>query len=66
MEMRKQRRTLTKRPVAYQRVSLKVLPLDGGAPRTVAYLFGGKGSLENPCWSPDGARIVFVSDAERR
>ncbi len=55
-----------KRPVAYQRVALRVLPVDGGASRTVAYLFGGQGSLESPCWSPDGSRIVFVSNSEKR
>ena len=54
------------KPSAYQRVVLRVLPVDGGAPRSVAYLFGGKGSLENPCWSPDGARIVFLSSSEKQ
>ncbi len=52
-----------KAPASYQRVSLKLMPVAGGAPRTVAYLFGGKGSLEAPCWSPDGSRIVFVSNS---
>lgn len=55
-----------RKPVAYQRVSLKLMPIPSGAPRTVAYLFGGKGSLENPCWSHDGSRIVFVSNSEKR
>lgn len=55
-----------KQPVSYQRVALKVLPVDGGAPRTVAHLFGGKGSLENPCRSPDSSQIVFVSNSEKR
>ena len=55
-----------KKPGAYQRVSLKLMPVAGGAPRTVAYFYGGKGSLENPCWSPDGSQIVFVSNSEMR
>jgi len=55
-----------KKAVAYQRVSLKLMPVAGGAPKTAAYLFGGKGSLENPCWSPDGSHIVFVSNSEKR
>ena len=54
------------KPVAYQRVSLKLMPVAGGAPRTIAHLFGGEGSLENPCWSPDGSQIVFVSNSEKR
>ena len=55
-----------KKAVAYQRVSLKMMAVAGGAPKTVAYLFGGKGTLENPCWSPDGRQIVFVSNSEKR
>ncbi len=54
------------KPAAYQRVSLKLMPVAGGAPRTIAHLFGGEGSLENPCWSPDGSQIVFVSNSETR
>ena len=55
-----------KKAVAYQRVALKLLPLAGGAPRTIAHLFGGQGTLDAPCWSPDGSRIVFVSNSEKR
>ena len=55
-----------RKAAAYQRVSLKLMPVSGGAPKTVAHLFGGKGTLENPCWSPDGKQIVFVSNSEKR
>lgn len=55
-----------KKPVAYQRVSLKLMPVAGGAPRTVAYLFGGQGSFQHPCWSLDGSQILFVSNGEKR
>ena len=55
-----------KKPVAYQPVSLKLMPVAGGAPRTVAYLFGGQGSFQHPCWSPDGSQILFVSNGEKR
>ncbi len=58
--------TNPKTPPAFQRVTLKVVPVAGGAPRTLAYLFGGAGSLESPCWSPDGTHIVFVSHSEKR
>ena len=54
------------KPVAYQRVTLKLLPTAGGAPKTIAYLFGGRGTFENPCWSPDGTKIVFVGYSEKR
>jgi TolB protein len=55
-----------KKPGTLLRVSLKVLPLAGGAPRTIARFFGGAGGLEPSCWSPDGSKIIFVSQAERR
>ncbi len=52
--------------VAYHRVSLKLMPTSGGAPKTLAHLFGGQGTLQHPCWSPDGSRILFVSNGEKR
>ena len=46
---------------AYKRVMLRFMPLDGGAPRVIAYLFGGQGTLNVPSWSADSRRIAFVS-----
>ena len=40
------------------------MPADGGAPRVLAYLFGGQGTLNAPSWSPDNKRIAFVSNSE--
>ncbi|MDP4300211.1 TolB family protein [Leptothrix discophora] len=42
-------------------VVLRTMPVDGGAPRVVAYLHGGQGSLNVHSWSPDGRRVAFVS-----
>jgi TolB protein len=42
-------------------MQLRVLPMAGGAPKTIAYFFGGKGSLSNNCWSGDGKNIIFLS-----
>lgn len=50
--------------VSFQPVTLKVMPTDGGAPKTIAYFYGGKGSFENYAWSPDGKSLVFVSNGE--
>lgn len=41
-------------------VELCLIPAEGGAPRTLLALFGGQGSLNVPCWSPDGTRFAFV------
>ncbi len=38
---------------------LAVVPLAGGAART---LVAGAGTVVQPHWSPDGSRIVFISD----
>jgi Tol biopolymer transport system component len=46
----------------YKHVYLRVLPVDGGNPRVIAYVFGGQGTINVPSWSPDGTRIAFVSN----
>ncbi|MEP7323225.1 MAG: hypothetical protein ABI761_14970 [Saprospiraceae bacterium] len=52
-----------KAPMLFQNVQLKILPLSSiGAPKTIAYFFGGKGSFENYGWSPDSKSIVFMSN----
>lgn len=49
----------------YQRVTLNIMPIDGvGAPRVIAYLYGGQGSLNVNSWSPDSKSISFVSNSE--
>ncbi|WP_341225202.1 hypothetical protein [uncultured Arcticibacterium sp.] len=50
---------------SYQKASIKVMPTDGGAPKTVAYIFGGKGSFEKYAWSTDGKSLVFVTYSDR-
>jgi TolB protein len=42
-------------------VCLRLMPAEGGEPRTVAVLFGGQGTINVPSWSPDGTRAAFVS-----
>lgn len=41
-------------------VELRLIPAGGGAPVVVLSLFGGQGSINVPCWSPDGSRFAFV------
>ena len=47
----------------YKRVMLRVMPVGGGAPRVVAYLYGGQGTINTPSWSPDSKRLAFVSNS---
>ncbi|EDY81555.1 hypothetical protein VDG1235_1173 [Verrucomicrobiia bacterium DG1235] len=45
----------------YKHVFLRTMPVSGGAPRIVAYLYGGQGTINVPSWSPDGRKVAFVS-----
>jgi TolB protein len=42
-------------------VSLRLMTLGTGKITTLARLFGGQGTINVPCWSPDGRKIAFVT-----
>ena len=48
---------------SYKRVMLRLMPVGGGAPRVIAYLYGGQGTINVPSWSPDSKQIAFVSNS---
>ena len=51
---------------SYKRVSLRLMPLTtGGGIKTIAYLYGGQGTINVPSWSPDSKHIAFVSNSEK-
>jgi len=41
-------------------VTLWLMDADGGDARTVLSLFGGQGTINVPCWSPDGRQFAFM------
>jgi Tol biopolymer transport system component len=47
----------------YKHVMLRLMPVDGGPARVIAYLYGGQGTINVPSWSPDGKRLAFVSNS---
>ncbi len=46
----------------YKRVYLRLMPIAGGTPRVIAYVYGGQGTINVPSWSPDGRMLAFVSN----
>jgi hypothetical protein len=46
----------------YKHVYLRLMPIDGGTPKVIAYLYGGQGTINVPSWAPDNRRLAFVSN----
>jgi TolB protein len=46
----------------YKRVYLRLMPVEGGEPKVLAYVYGGQGTINVPSWSPDGTMLAFVSN----
>ncbi len=51
---------------SYKRVTLRMMPANGGPVQVLAYLYGGQGTINVPSWSPDSKRIAFVSNSVPR
>jgi len=47
----------------YKHVYLRLMPVDNGSPKVIAYLYGGQGTINTPCWSPDSKHIAFISNS---
>ena len=39
-----------------------LMPVAGGTPRVIAYVYGGQGTINVPSWSPDSRMLAFVSN----
>jgi Tol biopolymer transport system component len=48
----------------YRHVYIRLMPIAGGAPKVIAYVYGGQGTINVPSWSPDSRRIAFVSNTD--
>jgi Tol biopolymer transport system component len=48
----------------YKQVYLRLMGVEAGDPKVIAYVFGGQGTMNVPSWSPDSKRIAFVSNSQ--
>lgn len=48
----------------YKHVYLRMMPITGGKPKVIAYVYGGQGTINTPSWSPDSKRVAFISNTE--
>ncbi|CAN5769379.1 SMP-30/gluconolactonase/LRE family protein [soil metagenome] len=48
----------------YKHVYLRLMPITGGTPKVIAYVYGGQGTINTPSWSPDSKKVAFVSNSD--
>ena len=48
----------------YKKVYIKLMAASGGAPKNIAYVYGGQGTINVPSWSPDSKKIAFISNTK--
>ena len=48
----------------YKQVYLRLMPVDGGPAKVIAYVYGGQGTINVPSWSPDSRKVAFVSNTD--
>jgi Tol biopolymer transport system component len=48
----------------YKHVYIRMMPVSGGEPKVLVYLYGGQGTINTPSWSPNSKRFAFVSNSE--
>jgi Tol biopolymer transport system component/regulation of enolase protein 1 (concanavalin A-like superfamily) len=46
----------------YERVYIRLMPIQGGDVNVIGYLYGGQGTINVPSWSPDSKKIAFISN----
>jgi hypothetical protein len=48
----------------YKHVLIRIMPVTGGDPEIISYVYGGQGTMNVPGWSPDSKKIAFVSNTD--
>ncbi len=49
----------------YKHVYLRIMPIGGGKPKVIAYVYGGQGTINTPSWSPDSKKVAFISNSDQ-
>ena len=50
----------------YKQVYIRLMPVSGGKPKVIAYVYGGQGTINVPSWSPDSKKMAFVSNTDMK
>ncbi|MEZ4809330.1 MAG: biopolymer transporter TolR [Allomuricauda sp.] len=48
----------------YRQCTLRLMPIEGGEPKIVGYIYGGQGTINVPSWSKDSRHIAFVTNSD--
>ncbi|HEA29984.1 MAG TPA: biopolymer transporter TolR [Leeuwenhoekiella sp.] len=48
----------------YKQCTLRLMPVSGGEPKIIAYIYGGQGTINVPSWSSDSKHIAFVTNSD--
>lgn len=48
----------------YKHCLLRIMPVDGGNPKIISYIYGGQGTINVPSWSPDSKKVAFVTNSD--
>jgi TolB protein len=46
----------------YKHIYLRLMPVNGGPAKVIAYVYGGQGTINTPSWSPDSKQIALISN----
>lgn len=48
----------------YKQCTLRLMPVSGGTPKIIAYIYGGQGTINVPSWYSDSKYIAFVTNSD--
>jgi len=48
----------------YKQVYLRLVSIQGGDAKVIAYVYGGQGTINVPSWLPDGKKVALVSNTD--